>query len=250
MRAWLASVILLLALGIAQPLISQERATLVADSVALTGTSVIVAQGHVEVFFQGRGVTASLIRFDGASNRLQIAGPIVLTDDTGTFIIADQADLAADLTNGILTSARVVLNQQMQIAAAQVQLPLHTVELKPLANYPFTPGITAIRGSLYEMKVPLGTTPVPIPGAAIRLAWLHEDNVTWIPSPATAVTNTQGEFTLILRLAPVDVTALDAQGKMSIRLFAKRAAGGEKKHEFQLPHGRVADAVYAWDELL
>ncbi len=121
MRAWLASVILLLALGIAQPLISQERATLVADSVALTGTSVIVAQGHVEVFFQGRRVTASLIRFDGSSNRLQIEGPIVLTDDTGTFIIADQADLAADLTNGILTSARVVLNQQMQIAAAQVQ---------------------------------------------------------------------------------------------------------------------------------
>ncbi|MBP6107132.1 MAG: hypothetical protein KA506_11570 [Steroidobacteraceae bacterium] len=140
--------------------------------------------------------------------------------------------------------------ERMEVAAAQVQLPLHTVELKPLANYPFTPGITAIRGSLYEMKVPLGTTPVPIPGAAIRLAWLHEDNVTWIPSPATAVTNTQGEFTLILRLAPVDVTALDAQGKMSIRLFAKRAAGGEKKHEFQLPHGRVADAVYAWDELL
>ena len=68
--------------------------------------------------------------------------------------------------------------ERMEVAAAQVQLPLHTVELKPLANYPFTPGITAIRGSLYEMKVPLGTTPVPIPGAAIRLAWLHEDNVT------------------------------------------------------------------------
>ena len=121
MRAWLAAVIFLLSFGLAAPLTSQERASLVADSVALTGTSVIVAQGHVEVFFQGRRLTASLIRFDGNTNRLQIEGPIVLTDDTGTFIIADQADLAADLTSGILTSARVVLNQQMQIAAAQVQ---------------------------------------------------------------------------------------------------------------------------------
>ena len=121
MRAWLAAVILWVSFGLAAPLTSQERATLVADSVALTGTSVIVAQGHVEIFFQGRRLTASLIRFDGNTNRLKIEGPIVLTDDRGTFIIADQADLAADLTNGILTSARVVLNQQMQIAAAQVQ---------------------------------------------------------------------------------------------------------------------------------
>lgn len=139
--------------------------------------------------------------------------------------------------------------ERVEIPAAQVQLPLHTVELKPLANYPFTPGMTAIRGSLYKKKVPVGTTPEPIPGATIRLEWLHEDNLTWIPSPATAVTNVNGDFTSILRLAPVEVPALDAQGEMSIRLFAKRAAGGEKHHEFQLPHGRVADETYAWDEL-
>lgn len=139
--------------------------------------------------------------------------------------------------------------ERMEIPAAQVQRPLHTVELKPLANYPFTPGITAIRGSLYETKVPLGEMPAPIPGATIRLEWLHDDNVTWVPAPATAVTNANGDFTSILRLAPVEVPALDAQGKMSIRLFAKRAAGGEKHHEFQLSHGRVADETYAWDEL-
>jgi hypothetical protein len=139
--------------------------------------------------------------------------------------------------------------ERMEIAAAQVQRPLHTVELKPLANYPFTPGITAIRGSLYEKKVPLGERPEPIPGATIRLEWLHEDKVTWIPSPATAVTNAKGDFTSILRLAPVEVPALDAQGKMFIRLFAKRAAGGEKNNDYQLPPGRVVDATYAWDEL-
>ncbi len=140
--------------------------------------------------------------------------------------------------------------ERMEIAAAQVQRPLHTVELKPLANYPFTPGITAIRGALYEKKVPTGQTPRPVPGATIRLAWLHEDNVTWISAPATAVTDAKGDFTSILRLAPVDVPALDAQGKMSIRLFAKRAAGGEKHQAFQLRPGRVADLACAWDELV
>lgn len=140
--------------------------------------------------------------------------------------------------------------ERMEIPAAQVQRPLHTVELKPLANYPFTPGVTAIRGALYEKRVPLGQAPRPVPGATIRLAWLHEDNATWISAPATAVTDAQGEFTAILRLAPVDVPAVDARGRMSIRLFAKRAAGGEKHQQFQLPHGRVADAAYAWDELV
>lgn len=140
--------------------------------------------------------------------------------------------------------------EPMEIPAAQVQLPLHSVELKPLANYPFAPGITAIRGSLYETAVPLGVAPTAIPGATVRLAWLHEDGVTWEPSPGTARTDANGGFTAILRLAPGQVTALDAQGKMSIRLFAKRAAGGEKHHEFQLPHGRVVDATYAWDQLV
>jgi hypothetical protein len=140
--------------------------------------------------------------------------------------------------------------ERMEIAAALVERPLHTVELKPLANYPFTPGITAIRGALYEKKLPPGQAPQPVPGATIRLAWLHEDNITWVSAPATAVTDASGDFTAILRLAPVDVPAVDAQGKMSVRLFAKRAAGGEKHHMFQLPLGRVADATYAWDELV
>lgn len=146
--------------------------------------------------------------------------------------------------------------ERMEIPAALVQLLLptvepkrNTVELKPLANYPFTPGITAIRGSLYEKKVPVGKTPEPIPGATIRLEWLHEDTVTWISSPAATVTNANGDFILILRLAPVEVPSVDTQGNMSIRLFAKRGTGGEKHCEFQLPHGRVKEETYAWDEL-
>lgn len=125
MRGWLIALVLSVPLLIAgaalHPLQAQDRASLVADAITLEGKSVVVASGHVEIFFQGRRLTASRIRYDSAADRLQIEGPMVLTDDSGTFIVADQADLAADLTQGILTSARVVLNQQMQIAAAQVQ---------------------------------------------------------------------------------------------------------------------------------
>jgi hypothetical protein len=137
---------------------------------------------------------------------------------------------------------------RVEIPAAQVNRPLHTVELMPLASYPFSPGITAIRGSLIESVPAPGVPPVAIPGATIRLEWLHEDGVTWKPSPATVVTDRAGDFTLILRLAPVDVPTLDAQGMMAIRLFAKRAAGGEKHQQFQLLQGRVTDATYAWDQ--
>lgn len=138
----------------------------------------------------------------------------------------------------------------MEIAAAAVQRPLHTVELQPLAHYPFTPGVTAIRGSLFEHRVPPGTPPDPVGGAAIRLEWLHEDGSTWVASPARAQTDAHGDFTTILRHAPGHVPALDAQGRMTIRLFAGRASDGEKHQEFQLPHGRVADAIYVWDELV
>lgn len=138
--------------------------------------------------------------------------------------------------------------ERVEIPAAQVTRPLHTVELKPLASYPFFPGITAIRGSLTETVPAQGVAPVAIPGATIRLEWLHEDGVTWKSSPATVVTDKAGDFTLILRLAPVDVPTIDAHGTMTIRLFAKRAAGGEKHKEFQLLQGRVTDATYAWDQ--
>jgi len=139
--------------------------------------------------------------------------------------------------------------ERVEIPAAQVKRPLHTVELKPLASYPFSPGITAIRGSLIETVPAQGVAPVAIRGATIRLEWLHEDGVTWKPSPSTVVTDKAGDFTSILRLAPVDVPTLDAHGKMTIRLFAKRAAGGEKHKQFQLLQGRVTDATYAWDQL-
>ena len=106
---------------LALPLFAQERATLVADSVAIAGDSRLVATGGVEVFFRGVRLRAQSIIYDRGTDRLLITGPIVLEDGGNTIVFADQADLRADLTEGILTSARVVLNQQLQLAANEVQ---------------------------------------------------------------------------------------------------------------------------------
>lgn len=102
-------------------LAAQESATLIADRLEIAADSRLIADGSVEVFYQGRRLTASRIVYDQAADRLQIEGPIRLTDEGGTtVIIGAQADLSADLTEGILQSARVVLDQQVQMAAAQL----------------------------------------------------------------------------------------------------------------------------------
>ncbi|MBC7676192.1 MAG: LPS-assembly protein LptD [Rhodoferax sp.] len=100
---------------------AQDLASLVAERVEITGTSQLIAEGDVEIFFKGRRLKAQRIVYDSATDRLQITGPIVLVDDSGTFILASQADLSADLADGVLKSARLVLNQQLQLASTEVQ---------------------------------------------------------------------------------------------------------------------------------
>jgi len=99
---------------------AQELAMLTADRVTLAGDNTLIADGAVEVLYMGRRLRASRITYDATTDRLLIEGPIVLSDETGNFILASQADLAADLSEGVLTSARLVLNQQLQLAAAQM----------------------------------------------------------------------------------------------------------------------------------
>jgi LPS-assembly protein len=114
-------VILCLWLAAASPVTAQDTASLIADSLAITGDSRLVADGNVEVFFKGRRLTAGRIVYDQGADRLEITGPIVLSDATGdTVILASQAEMQADLTEGILLSARLVLNRQLQLSANRI----------------------------------------------------------------------------------------------------------------------------------
>ncbi|MFY8147317.1 MAG: LPS-assembly protein LptD, partial [Rhodobacter sp.] len=118
MRHLLWAVVLALCAG---PALAQDAATLVADRVLILGDNVLVAEGSVEILQMGMTLTAARVTFDAAKDSLSIDGPILLTDDSGSRILADQAELSADFRNGILTGARLVLAQQLQLAAAEVQ---------------------------------------------------------------------------------------------------------------------------------
>ena len=118
MRLGLFLVWLLLA---ALPATAQDRTTLIADSVTVQSGSVLIATGHVEVYYRDQRLTAAAIRYDRLADRLIITGPIRIDDGKGLVFTATQAALSADLTEGLLISARLVLNRQLQLTAAELQ---------------------------------------------------------------------------------------------------------------------------------
>ncbi len=120
MRRLLAVLSLILAFACPWTAAAQDTATLVADRVEIRTDSVLVAEGGVEVFYRGARLTAERITYDSAGDRLTITGPIVLTDGGTTTLYADAANLSADLKDGILSSARLVLSQQLQLAAVEI----------------------------------------------------------------------------------------------------------------------------------
>lgn len=125
MRAWLVVILPVLSLAVlslaaAAPAAAQDPASLVADRVEIRGDDVLVAEGSVEVLHKGRRLRATRVVYDAGAGRLQISGPIVLTDPSGTVLVADQADLSDDLTEGILTGARLVLDRQLQLSASEI----------------------------------------------------------------------------------------------------------------------------------
>ena len=100
--------------------VAQNAATLVADRVELNGDDQLIASGNVEVLFEGSRLTASQIIFDQPSDMLRIVGPIIIQSSDGSLLTADSATLDPRLENGILQSARIVLDQQLQLAANQI----------------------------------------------------------------------------------------------------------------------------------
>jgi LPS-assembly protein len=112
--AWLAPA----PTGLAQGL----PATLIADDISFEqGSETITARGGVEIFYEGARLRAQSITYSGAGDRVAVEGPLTLIDPSGaSVIVADFADLSADLQDGVLQSARLVLDRQLQIAATQI----------------------------------------------------------------------------------------------------------------------------------
>lgn len=95
-------------------------ALLVADRVFITGDSLLVAEGNVEAFQGDVRLRASRITFDRASGKLSVEGPIRIDQGETSTILADSAELDEGLLNGLLSGARLVLDEQLQLAAVQM----------------------------------------------------------------------------------------------------------------------------------
>ena len=100
---------------------SVSLASLVADTIAVTPQSKLVAEGNVFVVFDRRILRAKRITYDRQTDDLTIDGPIRLEDGDDIIIVADQAVLDTKLQNGLLYSARIVLAQQLQLATRQIK---------------------------------------------------------------------------------------------------------------------------------
>lgn len=105
----------------AQETAAPAPAVLIADELFITNDRELVARGNVEAFQGPTRITASEIRYDRSTGALTITGPIILEDGEGISVLASAAELDANLQTGLLTSARMVLNQQLQLAAVQIQ---------------------------------------------------------------------------------------------------------------------------------
>ncbi len=113
-------VLLLLLLLLPRTVFAQGVATLVADTVQLNTEQQLIASGNIEVFFEGNRLTASQIIYDQSSDTFEITGPIFIESVDGTVLTATTATLDPRLENGILQGARIVLDQQLQLAANQI----------------------------------------------------------------------------------------------------------------------------------
>jgi LPS-assembly protein len=116
MRALLLALFLLLPFAAR----AQSPANLIADSLTITPEGQLRATGDVVAWFDGYRLSASAITYDPATENLTLAGPLLITGPDGTILTGDTATLDADFRNAILTGARLVLDRQLQLAAAQI----------------------------------------------------------------------------------------------------------------------------------
>jgi LPS-assembly protein len=95
--------------------------TLTADRVFLQTRSTLVAEGAVEVWHGSVRLTAQRVVYDRNRDTIELVGPITLSDGPDRIVLADAAQLSTDLREGLMESARFVLNEQVQIAAGRLE---------------------------------------------------------------------------------------------------------------------------------
>ena len=98
-----------------------DAAMLVADEVLISGDDRLIATGNVEALYQGNRLTAARITYDRGTDTIQLDGPVRLTDPEGNLLLADGGTLDTTFENGLLRGARMVLDEQLQLASVEAR---------------------------------------------------------------------------------------------------------------------------------
>ncbi|MEM9124801.1 MAG: LPS assembly protein LptD [Pseudomonadota bacterium] len=98
-----------------------EPALLVADRVFITPDRQLVAEGNVEAFQGDVKLSASRVLYDRETGELTLEGPVRIDQGGRSTVLADSAQLDNGLQNGLLIGARMVFDQQVQIASVQAK---------------------------------------------------------------------------------------------------------------------------------
>ena len=183
-----------------------------------------------------------------------LGGPIV--NSGGVFVWLK--DHVGDLQR-ITIDSRTLPYEDATLLPTDLEDPLTTIELSPSVSYPFSFGITGLRGRLIESRFFSSQGPTPVRNAAVHLRWLDVDDV-WQEAPTISHTDENGAFAAVLRLAPNQSPHLDAGDTVTVRVSANRDQGiPRNSNDLKLVQGRIADPAtfeggrdaltFAWDEL-
>ena len=97
-----------------------QFATLVADTVRIEGETGVTAEGNVEILYEGQRLLADRVHYDRVTDTIEIDGNVTLVEADGAVVTADSGAISGDLQEGILQGARLVLDREVQIAAAEM----------------------------------------------------------------------------------------------------------------------------------
>lgn len=97
-----------------------EAAVLIADDLRITADDKLVASGNVEAVFGRHRLFAARVTYDRETDTVALEGPIRLVDDKGNLVTADSGRIDREMENGLLKGARMVMEQHVQLAAAEM----------------------------------------------------------------------------------------------------------------------------------
>ncbi len=99
---------------------AQAQASLVSDTIDVDPGGRVTASGNVVITYQGIRLTADSLSYTRDGDQLMFSGPITVVEPDGNVFTATNATLDRNLRNGVLNSARLVLDRQLQLAAGRI----------------------------------------------------------------------------------------------------------------------------------